>query len=43
MRFEEMTLEEIQEVDGGIAPAIIYGGALLGGWALGHVIGYFAG
>ncbi len=41
--FEEMTTNETQDIDGGIAPIIIYGGALLGGWAIGHVIGYVAG
>ncbi len=41
--FSEMSTNEMQEVDGGVAPFIIYGGALLGGWAVGHLIGYFAG
>lgn len=41
--FEEISNAEMMEIDGGVAPFVIYGGALLGGWALGHLIGYLAG
>lgn len=41
--FCELSENELMEVEGGVAPWVIYGGALLGGWLLGHVIGYFAG
>lgn len=34
---------EYAKINKGIAPVFIYTGALLGGWALGHIVGYFAG
>ena len=34
---------EYAKINKGIAPVLIYTGALLGGWALGHIVGYFAG
>ena len=39
--FVELTNEEILEINGGIN-WLTYGGALLGGWAVGHAIGYTA-
>ena len=37
----EMSSQEIQEVDGGIAPLIIYGACWLGGLAVGSAIAYY--
>ena len=34
---------EYAKINKGIALVLIYTGALLGGWALGHIVGYFAG
>ena len=42
-KFCVMTQEDELMVDGGIAPILIYTGALAGGWLLGHIVGYFAG
>ena len=42
-KFCVMTQEDELMVDGGIAPILIYTGALAGGWLLGHILGYFAG
>ena len=42
-KFCVMKKEDELMVDGGIAPILIYTGALLVGWALGHIVGYFAG
>lgn len=41
--FYELSKNELLEVEGGVAPWIVYGGALLASWAVGHVIGYIAG
>ena len=40
-KFCVMTKEDELMVDGGIAPILIYTGALAGGWLLGHIVGYF--
>ena len=39
-KFCVMTQEDELMVDGGIAPILIYTGALAGGWLLGHIVGY---
>lgn len=41
--FEEISNEEMFEVDGGVAPLIIYGGAILLGLGAGYAFGYFCG
>ncbi len=41
--FCEMSQSETENIDGGIAPAIIYGGALLGGFLIGYGAGYVLG
>ena len=37
-KFCVMTKEDELMVDGGIAPILIYTGALAGGWLLGHIV-----
>lgn len=41
--FEEISNEEMIEVDGGVAPIIVYGGAVLLGLGAGYAFGYFGG
>ena len=42
LNVEELDSSELQQIDGGIAPLIIYGGAILIGIAVGVTIKYLA-
>lgn len=43
MEFKELNEEEVFDIDGGIAPLIVLGGAALLGGAIGYACGYFFG
>lgn len=40
--FTELQYSELNEIEGGIAPLVLYGGALLLGMAVGTAIRYYA-
>lgn len=42
-KFTELSQEEMRKTDGGVAPLIIYGGAILLGLGAGYAFGYFCG
>ena len=41
LRVQELNAQEIREIEGGIAPLVVYGAYLLAGIAVGLIIGYY--